>query len=293
LNSRFNIDLALVLILSFILILIILFIPIDAIRIILGLPFILFFPGYTLVAALFPGKSGLQSVERLALSIGLSLAIMPLIGLILNCTPWGIRLHPILISLTVFIMAMCTIAFLRRNRLSDDDKYDFGSMLTIRKAGAKEVPATDGMPSLKKKKWMDRLLNIVLALAAVVCICTIVYAIVTPKTGEKFSEFYVLGNEGKAENYPRDVKLGSPILLTIGIVNHEQAETVYTGKVTIDGVNNIALPTITLAPEQNQEQVISFTPTKVGQSQKVEFLLFKNAETEPYLTLHIWVNVRK
>ena len=287
-NSRFNIDLALVLILSFILILIILFIPIDAIRIILGLPFMLFFPGYTLITALFPGKSGLQGIERLALSFGLSLAVVPLIGLILNYTPWGIRLHPILISLTVFIMTMCTIAFLRRNRLSDDDKYDFGSMLTIRKVRAKEEPT---LPSVKKKKWMDRLLNIMLALAAVVCICTIVYAIATPKTGEKFSEFYILGTEGKAENYPRDVKLGPPISLTIGVMNHEQTETTYTVKVIIDGVNNRVLPMITLAPEQKQEQVISFTPAKVGANQKVEFLLFKNAETEPYLTLHIWVNV--
>ena len=289
-NSRLNIDLALVLILSFILILIILFIPIDAIRIILGLPFMLFFPGYTLITALFPGKSGLQGIERLALSLGLSLAVLPLIGLILNYTPWGIRLHPILISLTVFIMTMCTIAFLRRNRLSDDDKYDFGYMLTIRKARAKEEPT---LPSVKKKKWMDRLLNIMLALAAVVCICTIVYAIATPKTGEKFSEFYILGTEGKAENYPRDVKLGSPISLTIGVMNHEQTETTYTVKVIIDGVNNRVLPMITLAPEQKQEQVISFTPSKVGENQKVEFLLFKNAETEPYLTLHIWVNVNQ
>jgi uncharacterized membrane protein len=291
LNPRFNIDLALVLILSSLLILIILFIPIDAIRIIPGLPFMLFFPGYTLIAALFPGKSGLQGIERLALSFGLSLAVIPLIGLILNFTPWGIRLHPILISLSVFIMAMCTIAFFRRNRLSDDDKYDFGSMLTMRKARAREEPATVGMPSLNNKKWIDTLLNSVLVLAAVVCICTIVYVIATPKAGEKFSEFYILGTEGKAENYPRDVKLGSPILLTIGVVNHEQAETVYTGKVTIDGVNNRDLPTITLAPEQKQEQVISFTPTKEGQDQKVEFLLFKDAETEPYLTLHIWVDV--
>ena len=287
-NSRFNIDLALVLILSFILILIILFIPIDAIRIILGLPFVLFSPGYTLVTALFPGKSGLQRIERLALSIGLSIAVVPLIGLILNYTPWGIRLYPILISYTIFITAMCTIAFLRRNRLSADDKYDFGFMLTIRKARAKEEPT---LPSLKNKKWTDRLLNIMLALAAVVCICTIVYAIATPKIGEKFSEFYILGTEGKAENYPRDVKLGSPISLTIGVMNHEQTETTYTVKVIIDGVNNRVLPMITLAPEQKQEQVISFTPAKVGENQKVEFLLFKNAETEPYLTLHIWVNV--
>ena len=35
-----------------------------------------------------------MTLERLALSIGLSLAIVALIALVLNYTPWGIRLNP-------------------------------------------------------------------------------------------------------------------------------------------------------------------------------------------------------
>jgi uncharacterized membrane protein len=96
--------------LSALLILIITLLPIDAMRIILGLPSVLFFPGYTLMAALYPRKSSIKSVERLALSVGLSVAIVPLLGLILNYLPWGIRLYPILISLSLFVTSMSVIA---------------------------------------------------------------------------------------------------------------------------------------------------------------------------------------
>ena len=64
----------------------------GAARIVLGVLFVLFFPGYTLVAALFPARNSIGRIERLALSFGLSIAVVPLIGLGLNYTPWGIRL---------------------------------------------------------------------------------------------------------------------------------------------------------------------------------------------------------
>ena len=85
-------------ILGFLLIFIIALFPSSVLRIILGLPFILFLPGYTLTAALFPRRTDLGSIERVALSFGLSIAVVPLIGLILNYTPWGIRLPSLLPS---------------------------------------------------------------------------------------------------------------------------------------------------------------------------------------------------
>ena len=72
------------------------------IRVILGILLILFIPGYSLIAALFPKKDDLDGIERTALSFGLSIAVTPLIGLLLNYTPFGIRLEPILISLSIF-----------------------------------------------------------------------------------------------------------------------------------------------------------------------------------------------
>jgi uncharacterized membrane protein len=70
------------------------------------LPFILFIPGYLLIAALFPGGEDLDWIERIALSFGLSIAVVPLIGLALNYTPWGIRLDPIVTALVLFCIAM-------------------------------------------------------------------------------------------------------------------------------------------------------------------------------------------
>ena len=51
-----------------VLVAVIILFPSNILRIILGLPFLLFFPGYTLVAALFTRKEGMSSIERVALS---------------------------------------------------------------------------------------------------------------------------------------------------------------------------------------------------------------------------------
>ena len=91
--------------------------PLIYIRYALGALFILFLPGYTLVEALYPRGDELTPLERLALSIGLSLAIEPLIGLILNYTPWGIRLTPILASTAILVLALATLAAVKKARL--------------------------------------------------------------------------------------------------------------------------------------------------------------------------------
>lgn len=83
---------------------------IQAVRVPLGLLMVLFIPGYTLIAALFPKKDDLDGIERLALSFGLSISVVPLIGLGLNYIPWGIRLTPVVISLAFFTLAMAASA---------------------------------------------------------------------------------------------------------------------------------------------------------------------------------------
>ncbi|HXQ91803.1 MAG TPA: DUF1616 domain-containing protein [Nitrososphaerales archaeon] len=76
-------------------------------RYIFGGLLVLFLPGYTLVEALYAKRKELDDLTRIALSIGLSLALVPLTGLVLNYTPFGIRLIPVAVSL-----ALITIIFL-------------------------------------------------------------------------------------------------------------------------------------------------------------------------------------
>jgi len=84
---------------------------------------VLFLPGYSLIATLFPRKDDLDGIERVALSFGLSIAITPLLGLALNYTPFGIRLSPILIVLSVFTVSLAIGALVRRNRIPEEDRF--------------------------------------------------------------------------------------------------------------------------------------------------------------------------
>jgi hypothetical protein len=84
------------------------------VRYVLGGIFILFLPGYLLISVLYPRGRELDELERLALSIGLSLAIVPLVGLVLNYTPWGITLTPIMVSLAFFAEALAFGALVRK-----------------------------------------------------------------------------------------------------------------------------------------------------------------------------------
>jgi hypothetical protein len=97
--------------------------PIVIVRYVLGAIFILWLPGYAFIKALFPVKlpirtsdKNLDVVERIALSFGMSLALVPIMGLLLNYTPWGIRLTPIALSLTALTLIFATAAVVRENQ---------------------------------------------------------------------------------------------------------------------------------------------------------------------------------
>jgi len=83
-------------------------------RAVVGFPLVLFLPGYSLVSTLFPRKDELDTIERIALSIGLSICVVVFIGLALNYTPWGIRLGPVLLALSAFTLIGTAVSALRR-----------------------------------------------------------------------------------------------------------------------------------------------------------------------------------
>jgi hypothetical protein len=90
---------------------------------IFAIPFVIFIPGYCLTAALFPGNKDLEGMERFALSVGLSIVIVPFIGFALNYTEWGIRLTPIIISLVIFAVLMIQVAQYRRSLLPEEERF--------------------------------------------------------------------------------------------------------------------------------------------------------------------------
>lgn len=244
----------------------------------LGLVFALFFPGYTLLAALFPKRDDLDGVQRLALSFGLSIAVVILIGLFLNYTPWGIGLYSVLFSLLALIIIMSGIAWYRRHRLAPEQRVEFrfrpwlSQLLTA------------------KSRW-DKVLAGLLVVAIIGAIGTLIYVVHIPETGESFTEFYILGPEGKAENYPGTLVLGEEAKVTIGIVNHENEVTDYTIRIIIAGEQVREMGPITLADEAKWEQPVSFAPKKVGEDQLVEFRLYRAGNPNVYQAPRLWIDV--
>ncbi len=142
----------------------------GAVRIALGLVFVLFSPGYSLIAALFPGKTQLSGVKRVVLGFGMSIAAVPLLGLILNYTPWGIRLYPILLSVLAFIVAMAVVEWHRRRRLPSEERFQVGLRAWL--PSARKSWAGQG-------RW-DRALSVLLVLAIVGALGTLAYVIAQP-----------------------------------------------------------------------------------------------------------------
>jgi len=87
--------------------------PVNMIRWVLGSVFVLYLPGYALLQ-LLQEKAELEGPVRVALSIGLSIVVVFLVGMLINFTPWGIRLIPIVASLGTFTILCSAAAALRQ-----------------------------------------------------------------------------------------------------------------------------------------------------------------------------------
>lgn len=270
-------ELLLLNLLAFLLIIVIVFLPSNVLRIILGLPFVLFFPGYVLMAAFFVKKEEPSILERVVLSFGLSIAVVPLIGLILNYMPWGIKLESILYSVASFVFIMSVIAWLRRRKLVEEERFSIRFHLRL--------------PGWGGSAW-DKVLSIILVLAILGALGVTGYVIATPKVAERYTQFYILGPEGKAASYPRDLKVGKESRIMVCIVNHEYEAVSYRVEARINGVKNNEIEPIVLEHNEKWEGEISFVADVAGENQKVEFLLYKNEEAEPCLEpLRLWINV--
>ncbi len=262
--------------LSIILLLTIVLFPDSSLRAVLGVPFVLFFPGYVLISTLFPRKNDLGNLERAALSMGLSLAVVPLVGLALNYTSWGIRLYPVIISLLILTLLLSFTSNYRRAKLSVEQRFSFS------------------FPQIQKRNIgkNDKLFLTGFLVALLVICGSTVYLVSAPKSGDHFTEFYVLGSNGNLADYPVNLTLGETGTVILGVTNHEYENLNYkiTAKLnnqTIDTIENIQL-----SHDKTWNQTFSFTPKTSGENIKLEFQLYKSEATEVYRSLQLLINAQ-
>lgn len=318
-------------------------------RVVFGLVFVLFLPGYAFVAALFPEagsgptetdpssteenhsttrpapepgteaaadavgdtadhtpqeQAGIDGIERVALSFGLSIAIVPLIGLVLNFTPWGIRLAPIAISVSGVTLICVAVAAQRRWALPADEQFT---------VPYREWLAAGRTELFEPESQTDAALNVVLAISILLALSSVGYAVAVPPQGEQFTEFYLLteqpNGELVADDYPTDITIDEQPELIVGIANNEYDSQEYTVIVQLQDVvregNTTTVTdrteldrfTTTVAHNETHHERRVLTPTRTGTDLRVQYLLYTGeppanptAETA-YRDLHLWLNV--
>ncbi len=256
---------------------------------------VFFVPGYVTVAALFPAAGEIDWIERVALSVGVSLAVVPLLGLLLNFTALGISFTPIVGIVLVFTVLVCIAAYWRRMRLLEERRLS--ATLVI------------GLPDWKENGLLDSILTIALVGSIAVAAGTIAYVVTTPPPRERFTQFYILGPGGNASGYPTNLTPAEPGTVIVGIVNHESVSVNYTIRIDLVGVRIVYNATsgfnetvevnrtmwsmfnVTLADGRNWTQPYTFRINAPG-LWKVQFILFKDGDlSSAYQKLKLPVRV--
>jgi uncharacterized membrane protein len=256
------------------------FLNTTPLRFVFALPMVLFIPGYSVVAAIFAKESDISLNERIALSFGLSITVVPLIGFVLNVTPWGIRLDPIVLSLSVFTLVMILVAYYRRSLLPLEQRF---SMPFSEIAGAIRKELVSG-----GKSRIDWFFSATVTLV-------ILLALVT--TISSYPNMSLIGH-----NYPMYISVG----------NHENRIVTYTIEtwmlrtefnnetntshiVTMDPNDRL---TFTLAHNETRTIPYNLSVTRTGYD-RAEFLLFNEIVPNfnvagsdrinaSYRNLHLW-----
>jgi uncharacterized membrane protein len=136
-----------------------------------------------------------------------------------------------------------------------------------------------------------------------------------PKPGEKFSEFFILGENRTADSYPHDILPNYSYPMYVGIGNHEFRTINYSVEIylipkPVNETTNVPtqpaplqLMTYSVTLGHNETSVIPFDLISPDEKyNRVDFLLFDenvpnsgitehNRVNASYRNLHLWFNV--
>jgi uncharacterized membrane protein len=274
----------------------------------IGVPFLLFVPGYTVTVALFPRAvssnttadigsiDGLVPFDRLVFSVALSAALAIIVGVNIEFTPFPITAQTVITGLFVVTVIAATVGAIRRYRLGvwkADSRASFGTWWRSR----------IGFDSATLARLM-------VALAVTGSLFSVAVAASPGDRGEHYTEFGILTeNESGtlvSDGHPSNLTANESISLYYTITNRERNDQTYRilvqlQAVTADGeINRTAQLnrfTTTLAAGDEIQQEHTITPTFDGQQLRVQYLLYTNeppaqpTASNAYRHVHIWVDV--
>ena len=280
-NRLKNFDLYLIFALSVVFLLTTMFIPDNTfIRVTLGVPFVIFFPGYGLISALWPEKKQeIDSLEKTGLSIGLSIAIVSLMGLGLNYTSFGLELQPLLAILFLFNASLVIVSVFRRRK--SDNAYVF------------KIKIEKLLPDKNEKIWFYSLF-----ILTILVICLVIYTAFISKPTTEFTAIYILDSKGGTHDYPKLLNENENATVIVGVHNREHKTVTYTivaeinknaTLIFVDDWDTTFILTnstayalnITLEDGQTWEKEFNFTIAEKGHYEITWYILV-NGEKTPY-----------
>lgn len=239
-------DILVVIALTLVVVVLALAVPPDIIAIrILTLPLVLVLPGYALTEALLTRQT-LGITERLVFSLGLSLVIVIVGGLVLNWTPFGLHTSTWAVFLGGITLGASAIAFLRRRGQSS------------------AVSGWSGVGSIGFTFGQGLLLGLAAFIVCGAVAVSILGAEQQPRPG--FTQLWILPGGGTA-NAKDSVRLG--------MSNMESKAMQYRLAVREDGKVVKEWPSIDLKPNEKWEATLMLSPTGDTGTARVEAELYR------------------
>lgn len=250
----------------------------SVVRLVVAVLFSFIVPGYSLAAVLFPQSDDLDMLERVGLSLGLSVALLPVLALILDQLGLELRLETFLWGNIFLCVLLSALALLQRLMLPVGQAY-------APRLGLGIAYQWHGMDT--GGRW-----TVVVALVFVVLVgLATAWVVNTSPTNRTTTEFYVLGPGGLAQDYPRQVIAGQQIELTGGITNLEPETKSFRVEISSQGSSLSSAGPFELEPGENRQFPLRVSLFEPGQDVQVVFSLFIDDQTQPYRRLELWLSV--
>lgn len=297
-------------------------IPQSALRTSIVLLTLLLLPGYALTTLVFPalappGNDGLldsksyspalSGYERIALSFGLSVAVLPLFAISLIVILGEIQAVSGFFFVATFVVVVFSGGLVRRWSLPSRELYTLPTALNLR--GVRDVSTTSSV---------EIAVNIALVVMILVAMTSFAYAITTPSDESRYTEMALLtqGEDGSlvSGDYPRDLSRDEQAELAFRVTNHEQTSVTYTVVVQLQRVQSepdassaeatkvsVVVPIDryqkTVANNESWTVQHSVQPKLIGDRLRLTYLLYKGEPPErptvenSYRYTSLWVSV--
>ncbi len=284
-------------------------------RVVTSVIAICFLPGYVTTAALFPlcdreesFRRGIEGPrislrERGALSIGLSVALVPIIALTIGRVTTGFSTRGTFLMIAGYTAVVGVLATYRRLRLPEAERLYVP-------VGAWGSELVDGVTTGSR---ISRVLTVALVCSVVLAGGTFAFAAATPVDGETYTDFHLLTDDEDGDyvsaGYPEELERDEPVELAWGIESYEAETTEYTVVTMIERVSEddgqltrietaeVDRTTTTVAPGEQEIVDQEVASPLVGENLRVSYYLYRGdatgtpSEDTAYRHLHIWVDV--